>query len=78
MIIARIQEVRYVIFMLIIRKKIEILQYKEKELFGLENNKVQQIVLSTPSCTLEEWNNDDVMRSMYLHYLRRQILAMIN
>ncbi|RGB23570.1 hypothetical protein C1646_774297 [Rhizophagus diaphanus] len=42
-------------------KKVAILQqYEGKELFGLENNKIQQLVWSTPSCTLEEWNDDDL------------------
>ncbi|RGB30917.1 hypothetical protein C1646_764737 [Rhizophagus diaphanus] len=41
-------------------KEVAILQqYEGKELFGLENNKIQQLVLSTPSCTLKEWNDDD-------------------
>ncbi|CAB4460180.1 unnamed protein product [Rhizophagus irregularis] len=48
-------------------KEVAILQqYEGKELFGLENNKIQQLVLSTPSCTLEKWNDDDVMRSIHI------------
>ncbi|GES72774.1 hypothetical protein GLOIN_2v1767687 [Rhizophagus clarus] len=60
-------------------KKIGILQqYKGKELFGLENSKVQRMILSTPSCTLEEWDDDDVMDEMYRHHLRRRIPTIIN
>ena len=47
-------------------KKIGILQqYKGKELFELENHKTQKIILSAPSCTLEEWNNNDVIDKVY-------------
>ncbi|GES86464.1 hypothetical protein GLOIN_2v1767687 [Rhizophagus clarus] len=60
-------------------KKIGILQqYKGKELFGMENSKVQRMILSTPSCTLEEWDDDDVMDEMYRHHLRQRIPTIIN
>ena len=55
-------------------RKVGILQqYKGKELFGLENDKVRDIIQSAPSCTLEEWNTDEVMDRMYAYHLKRRI-----
>ena len=60
-------------------RKVGILQqYKGKELFGLENDKVRDIIQLAPSCTLEEWNTDEVMDRMYAYHLKRRILTSVD
>ncbi|CAB4476987.1 unnamed protein product [Rhizophagus irregularis] len=53
-------------------KKIEVLQnWDGKTLFGINHEKTQNLVniLRTPSCTINEWNNEIMMTQLYKQHL---------
>ncbi|RHZ55139.1 hypothetical protein Glove_420g6 [Diversispora epigaea] len=62
-------------------KKVGILQqYNGKLLFGLEEPHTQSLIkiLRIPSCTLNDWNNYDVMELIFAYHLKRRISTCIN
>ncbi|CAB4408850.1 unnamed protein product [Rhizophagus irregularis] len=53
-------------------KKIGILQnWDGKTLFGINHEKIQNLIniLRTPSCTVNEWDNEIMMTQLYKHHL---------
>ncbi len=53
-------------------KKLGILQnWDGKTLFGISHAKTQNMIniLRTPSCTINEWNNETIMTQLYKHHL---------
>ena len=61
--------------------KIGILQqYSGNQLFGLTNQHTKDLIKSAqiPCCTLNEWNNKEIMTDVYNYHLKRHVLANIN
>ncbi|RHZ68668.1 hypothetical protein Glove_294g62 [Diversispora epigaea] len=62
-------------------KKVGILQqYNGKLFFGLEEPQIQYFIqiLRIPSCTLNDWNDGDLMKSIFVYHLKRRISTCIN
>ncbi|CAG8587159.1 3641_t:CDS:2, partial [Diversispora eburnea] len=62
-------------------KKVGILQqYNGKLLFGLEEPQTQHFIqiLRIPSCTLNNWNDGDLMESIFAYHLKCRISTCIN
>ncbi|CAG8587296.1 10691_t:CDS:2 [Diversispora eburnea] len=62
-------------------KKVGILQqYNDKLLFGLEEPQTQHFIqiLCIPSCTLNDWNDSNLMESIFAYHLKRRISTYVN
>ncbi|CAG8710694.1 28439_t:CDS:2, partial [Dentiscutata erythropus] len=55
-------------------------QFTDYQLFGLDHQYVQKLIreIQIPTCTLSNWNNDDLMTSIYKYHLKRHTCAQIS
>ncbi|CAG8502637.1 8447_t:CDS:1 [Gigaspora rosea] len=55
-------------------------QYNGKELFGLEETYTQNLIRSikVPTCSLDKWNNNQIMECVYNYHLKCRLSTHIN
>ncbi|CAG8625611.1 5163_t:CDS:2, partial [Dentiscutata erythropus] len=55
-------------------------QYNGKKLFGLEKPHTQNLTQSIkiPTCSLDKWNNNQIMECVYNYHLKRRLSTYVN
>ncbi|CAG8831805.1 12504_t:CDS:1, partial [Gigaspora rosea] len=55
-------------------------QFTGYQLFGLDYQYVQKLIqeIHVPNCLLLDWNNDNLMASVYKYHLNRYTYAQVN
>jgi hypothetical protein len=62
-------------------KKIGILtKFKGSTLFGLEHNKIKLVIdrEKIPYCTIDDWDNEEIMNKVFNYHLKKRVLMSIN